>query len=115
MPAKKLPKVPKASRPYMPGYGVPKSAKGMLPWKWAETRLARSHSYWLITTRPDGRPHAMPLWGVWVDSAFYFSTGRQTRKAQNLTSNPNCVVLNEDPEEAVIVEGTAGNYGFEAD
>jgi general stress protein 26 len=49
----------------------------------------------------------MPLWGIWFDSAFYFSTGRQTRKAGNLASNPNCVVLNEDPEQAVIVEGTA--------
>ena len=49
----------------------------------------------------------MPLWGVWVNSAFYFSTGRHTRKAQNLAANPNCVVLNEDPEQAVMVEGTA--------
>jgi len=49
----------------------------------------------------------MPVWGIWVDSAFYFSTGRETRKAKNLARNPNCVVLSERPEEAVIVEGAA--------
>ncbi|HXY51704.1 MAG TPA: pyridoxamine 5'-phosphate oxidase family protein [Terriglobales bacterium] len=102
-----MPAVPKASRPYMPGYGVPASARGMLAWKWAERRLARSHNYWVITARPDGTPHAMPVWGIWIDSAFYFSTGRETRKAKNLARNPNCVVLSERPEEAVIVEGAA--------
>jgi general stress protein 26 len=106
MPARESP-APKASRPHMPGYGVPSSCKGMLPWKWAERRLARSHNYWVVTTRPDGAPHAMPVWGIWTDSAFYFSTGRQTRKARNLAANPHCVVLNERPEEAVILEGAA--------
>jgi general stress protein 26 len=91
----------------MPGYGVPATRKGLLPWKWAEQRLIRSHNYWLITTRPDGTPHAMPIWGVWVDGIFCFSTGRQSRKAQNLAKNPNCVICNEDSKEAVIVEGRA--------
>jgi nitroimidazol reductase NimA-like FMN-containing flavoprotein (pyridoxamine 5'-phosphate oxidase superfamily) len=99
--------VPKASRPHIPGYGVPADHKGLLPWKWAEQRLAKSHNYWLITTRSTGAPHAMPVWGVWVDSVFCFSTGRQTRKAKNLSRNPECVVCNELAEEAVIVEGVA--------
>jgi nitroimidazol reductase NimA-like FMN-containing flavoprotein (pyridoxamine 5'-phosphate oxidase superfamily) len=49
----------------------------------------------------------MPVWGIWVDSAFYFSTGRGTRKARNLAANPKCVIANERAEEAVIVEGVA--------
>ena len=49
----------------------------------------------------------MPVWGVWVDSALYFSTGRGTRKARNLVRNPNCVVSNELAREAVIVHGRA--------
>jgi nitroimidazol reductase NimA-like FMN-containing flavoprotein (pyridoxamine 5'-phosphate oxidase superfamily) len=91
----------------MPGYGVPADAKGMLAWTWAERRLARSHNYWLITVRPDARPHAMPVWGVWVDQAFYFSTGRGSRKARNLARNPRCIVCTERAAEPVIVEGVA--------
>ncbi len=98
---------PKAIRPHMPGYGVPTDTKGLLPWKWAEQRLVKSHNYWLITTRPDGAPHAMPIWGVWVDSLFVFSTGRDSRKAKNLAANPKCVVCSELAKEAVIVEGVA--------
>jgi hypothetical protein len=98
---------PTAGRPHMPGYGVPRGREGLLPWKWAERRLVRSHNYWLITSRPDGTPHAMPVWGVWVESIFCFSTGRQSRKAKNLVANPNCVVCNEEANQAVIVEGSA--------
>ena len=49
----------------------------------------------------------MPVWGVWLDGAFYFSTGRQSRKARNLAANPRCVVCPERGDEAVIVEGVA--------
>ena len=100
---------PKASRPQMPGYGVyePTQGKGLLPWSWAVERLERSHNYWLATTRPDGSPHAMPVWGVWVDDQFYFSTGSSSRKARNLAANPRCVVTTESGAQAVIVESTA--------
>jgi pyridoxamine 5'-phosphate oxidase-like protein len=98
---------PTASRPYMPGYGLPKGTKGLLPWRWAETRLARSHNYWLITVRPDSTPHAMLVWGIWVDGRFYFSTGRQSRKARNLAVNRACIVGTERADEAVVVEGNA--------
>ena len=98
---------PKASRPHMPGYGLPKGSKGLLPWKWADDRLKKSHNYWIATTRPDGRPHLMVIWGLWIDGAFYFSTGSQSRKAHNLTQNPNCVIGTERAEQAVVVEGIA--------
>ena len=76
---------PKATRPYMPGYGLPAENAGpaLLPWKWAESRITKSHNYWIATTRQDGTPHVMPVWGIWVDSVFYFSTGRESRKARN--------------------------------
>src|SRR5438270_4269947 len=98
---------PTASRPHMPGYGISTAKKGMLPWKWAEERLRRSRQYWIVTVRPDGRPHVMPVWGLWRNDGFYFSTGGRSRKARNLAANPNCVVCNEDTEQGVIVEGTA--------
>jgi nitroimidazol reductase NimA-like FMN-containing flavoprotein (pyridoxamine 5'-phosphate oxidase superfamily) len=98
---------PKATRPHMPGYGLPAGQKGLLPWTWAETRLRRSHNYWMITVRPDATPHAMPVWGIWVDGRFFFSTGRGSRKARNLAANGSCVVCTEQSAEAVVVEGTA--------
>ena len=107
MPQNKRLRQPRASRPHMPGYGLPRGSKGLLPWRWAETRLVRSHNYWLITVRPEGRPHAMIVWGIWVDGRFYFSTGRESRKARNLASNPACIVCTQDAAAAAIVEGTA--------
>jgi Pyridoxamine 5'-phosphate oxidase len=98
---------PTPSRPYMPGYGMPKSTKGLLPWKWAEQRLRKSHNYWITTVKPDGSPHTMVVWGLWLDGAFLFSTGSQSRKTRNLAENPHCVVCTEQAEEAVIVEGIA--------
>src|SRR6266536_5254254 len=98
---------PRPTRPHMPGYGLPRDARGLLPWRWAEQRLRKSHNYWLITTSPDGAPHAMPVWGIWSDSAFYFSTGRTSRKAKNLAKNPRCIVCNELADQAVILHGVA--------
>ncbi|HJZ71005.1 MAG TPA: pyridoxamine 5'-phosphate oxidase family protein [Vicinamibacterales bacterium] len=98
---------PKPTRPHMPGYGLPKGVKGLLSWEWADQRLARSHNYLLMTVRPDSTPHAMPVWGIWVDNRFFFSTGRESRKARNLGANPSCVVCTEKTAEVVIVEGTA--------
>ena len=98
---------PRAERPHMPGYGLPKGRKGLLSWAWAQRRLTGSRNYWLITVRPDGRPHAMLVWGLWLDRAFYFSTGGTSRKARNLRRNPRCVVGSERADQAVIVEGVA--------
>jgi len=100
-------RAPIASRPQMPGYGLLEHDKGLLPWKWAEQRLARSHNYWITTVRPDGCPHSMVVWGLWLENVFYFSTGRGSQKSRNLEANPNCVVCNELAHEAVIVEGAA--------
>lgn len=88
-------------------YGVPKVMKGSLPWDWACERLTNSHNYLIVTVRPDARPHTMVVWGIWLEGAYYFSTGSTTRKAKNLATNPNCIVCNENVEEAVIVEGQA--------
>src|SRR5271170_3643088 len=98
---------PKPSRPHAPGYGFPKGTKGLLPWSWAEQRLKKSHNYWITTVKPNGSPHTMVVWGLWMEEVFLFSTGRQSRKAKNLAKNRHCVVATERAEQAVIVEGLA--------
>jgi nitroimidazol reductase NimA-like FMN-containing flavoprotein (pyridoxamine 5'-phosphate oxidase superfamily) len=86
---------------------VPETLAGVLPWKWAHDRISKSHNYWITTVRPDGSPHTMLVWGIWLDGAYYFSTSATSRKARNLQHNSNCVVCSENAEEAVIVEGSA--------
>ena len=105
---------PLASRPLIPGYGLADAGvgRGLLPWRWAQDRLSKSHNYWIATTRPDGRPHVMVVWGLWLDGAFWFSTGRDSRKARNLAVNPHCVISTENASQAVIVEGVAEQVPF---
>ncbi|WP_354645156.1 pyridoxamine 5'-phosphate oxidase family protein [Kitasatospora camelliae] len=100
---------PAASRPYMPGYGIlpAEQGSGLLPWSWAGRRLADSHDYWLATVRPDGRPHVMPVWGVWLDDRLWFSTALGSRKARNLAVHPDCAVTTDDPLNPVVLEGRA--------
>lgn len=100
---------PRASRPYMPGYGIEpaEAGEGLLPWSWAEERLTSSHTFWLATHWPDGRPHVMPVWAIWHADALWFSSSNGSRKARNLRLDPRCVLTTEDPENPVIVEGTA--------
>jgi hypothetical protein len=91
----------------MPGYGIPKGNKGLLPWSWADDRLKKSHNYWITTVKPDGTPHAMVVWGLWMQGQFWFSTGWQSRKARNLRENRACIVCTEKADEAVVLEGVA--------
>jgi hypothetical protein len=98
---------PRASRPDMPGYGVTEGIEGMLDWSWARVRLERTRNYWIGSVTPGGAPHAMPVWGVWLDDLFHFSTGVTSKKARNLRHNPRCTVTTELADEPVIVEGRA--------
>jgi nitroimidazol reductase NimA-like FMN-containing flavoprotein (pyridoxamine 5'-phosphate oxidase superfamily) len=105
---------PEADRPFAPGYGIvgAKEGKGLLSWTWVARKMNPCRTFWLSTIHasPDSgrsRPHVMPLWGVWLDDAFFFSTGRKSRKGQNLAANPACTITNDDGSEAVIVEGVA--------
>jgi hypothetical protein len=98
---------PKPERPQFPGYGISTEPEGMLPWSWLSERMAAAQNYWIVTARPNGRPHAMPVWGVWLDETFYFSTGRESVKARNLAQSPQLVVHLESGDEVVILEGVA--------
>lgn len=100
---------PRSTRPHMPGYGVlgPTEGTGLLPWSWAVQRLITSRDYWLATRWPDGRPHLMPVWGVWDDDAWWCSSGSASRKVRNLMEDPRCTLSTDNAWEPVVVEGTA--------
>lgn len=99
---------PVSSRPEAPaGYGIAPAAggAGLLDWSWAEERLVGRHIWWLATTRPDGRPHVMPVWAVWLGDGVGFSTSNVSRKAKNVARNPRVTIVPERGAESVIVEG----------
>ena len=64
-------------------------------------------SYWLATTRPDGRPHVAGIGALWVDGKLYFTSGDRTRKSRNLAANPNCVISVSLSSLDIVVEGAA--------
>ena len=98
-------KEPEATRPTVPGYEFSAKTTGLLPWQWAAGRLKKSRQYWIANTRPDGAPHLMIIWGLWLEDAFWFSTGAASRKARNLAANARCVIGTDNAAEAVILEG----------
>src|SRR3954464_120360 len=98
---------PRASRPHMPGYGISPSDEGLLPWSWAQERLTASRNYWIVTLWPDGRPHAMPVWGAWDGEGLWFTSSVTSRKARNVAADPRCTMTTEDAGDPVVVEGAA--------
>jgi len=99
---------PRSERPEMAAYGVPDALEGVLPWSWAEERLSACRNFWVVSVAPDGRPHAMPVWGIWLPDpgTFTFSCAPTSRKARNFATNPQATVAVDHTVEVVVVEGT---------
>ncbi|HVT76104.1 MAG TPA: pyridoxamine 5'-phosphate oxidase family protein [Acidimicrobiales bacterium] len=101
---------PTASRPDIPAeYAIapPDGGLGLLPWSWADERLRGRHIWWLATTRPNGSPHLMPIWAVWLGDGIAFSTGAATAKARNIARDARVSIVPERGPQSVIVEGVA--------
>src|SRR3954454_19507337 len=100
---------PTGEQPWMPGYGVGASPWTPLPWSWAAERLASNRNFWVVTVAAEGRPHALPVWGVWADDEhrFAFSCSPTARKARNLAANPQAVGMTDSTIECLLLEGTA--------
>ena len=86
---------------------------GTTSWDFAVDRLANPEvprTCWLATTRPDGRPHLMPLITFWIDGALHIVAGEGSRKARNLAADGRCVIGMSStrlPSLDLIVEGSA--------
>lgn len=97
---------PRVVRPIFPK-GYVEDPKAMLTWQQVEERLKTAQNYWLSTVRPDGRPHSIPKWGVWVEDAFYFDGSPETLHARNIAHNPFVTLHLESGENVVVMEGKA--------
>lgn len=102
------------TRPLLPDEGPPAS------WAAARERLEAYEmyrTYWLTTLHEDGRPHAMPILGLWLDGVFYFITSEQSRKGENLTRDGRCVLtvsITSLPALDISAEGAAARVTDEA-
>lgn len=98
---------PQAERPAMPAsYGIARAMTGaMVPWADVVQRLTAARNYWVGTTRPDGRPHASPVWGLWFEDALHFCTDAASAKGRNLAANPAVALHLESGDDAVMLEG----------
>ena len=78
---------------------------GFIPWNKVDLPLRAQRSIWVSTTRPDGRPHAVPVWYVWDGTSIYFITRRDMQKAKNLAHEPWIVAHAGDGDDVIILEG----------
>jgi len=85
---------------------APASAS-LLDWDWTLALLTASRNAWLATVRPDGRPHAAPLWLVVVEKAIWFWTLDTTTKGRNLAYDNHVVLHVESGDDVAIIEGRA--------
>jgi general stress protein 26 len=68
-----------------PRYSEPDAAP--TPWDVTRAALEAAELAWLVTLRPDGRPHATPVVPVWVDDSMHFTTGPEEQKGKNLRAD----------------------------
>jgi PPOX class probable F420-dependent enzyme len=76
-----------------------------------ERRLQTEQNLWLATVRPDGAPHLVPIWFVWVAGKIYLCTGADSVKVRNLMQNPHVSIALEDGAHPVVIEGQAQPIG----
>jgi PPOX class probable F420-dependent enzyme len=81
--------------------------RGFIPWSKIDHFLRAFRSIWLSTTRPDGRPHAVPVWYIWDGRDLYFISGQNLQKSKNLARQPWIVVHAGDGDDVIILEGLA--------
>ena len=83
-------------------YGLPEEP---LDWGTVRGELERARLYWVVTVREDGRPHVVPVDGIWLEEAWYYGGSDQTVHHRSVVANPEVVMHLEDGMRAVIVEG----------
>ncbi len=82
----------------------------LLPWNRVSHRLRNAECYWLSTTRPDGRPHSMPVWGLWDDESLWFGTCLESVNARNLAHLPYAVAASP-PRPVIAFRPRADRHG----
>ena len=94
-----------------------------------DARLRTEPIIWLATTRPDGRPHLVPVWFWWDGAHVLIFSEPDKQKVRNLRHSPHAMLaldsadqgedivmiageaaLLTEPSEAVMPPGFAAKY-----
>lgn len=105
---------PKRERPTMKHYGISTEPDGLMDWGLIDVQLEKSRNYWVSNTRPDGRPHAAPVWGIWHEGKLYFGSENSSVKSRNIAARPTIVIHLESGDDVVTLEGEAHPVNDEA-
>ena len=81
--------------------------RGFIPWNKIDNWLRAARSIWVSTTRPDGRPHSVPVWFIWDDHKVYFISAHNLQKSKNLAQQSWTVVHLGDGDDVIILQGPA--------
>ena len=82
-----------------------KTRGGHVTWESVDLRLRAARTIWLATTRPDNRPHAVPVWFLWDGQVIEFVADPSSQKGVNLTGQPWSVLHLGDGDDVIIAEG----------
>jgi hypothetical protein len=88
----------------------------LMDWSAAAEQLAALPKYWLATGRASGRPHVMPVMGVWLGGSLTVSSRPGSVKGRNLLrgggggdGGGHCVVTAATDLGDLVLEGVAGH------
>lgn len=83
---------------------------GRIPWRVVDVQLQALRTIWISSTRPDGRPHSVPVWFLWENGdspAIVFSSLDNTQKNRNLSQQSWVIMHAGDGDDTYILEGKA--------
>ncbi len=69
--------------------------------------MQTEQNLWLATVRPNGTPHLVPIWFIWMSGRIYLCTGADSVKVRNLRRQPYVSIALEDGSQPLVMEGLA--------
>ena len=94
----------KISRPKFPP-GYVDNPISEVSWDYVAQQLIETKHYWMCSVRPNGSPHCVPRWAVYLDGLIYYDGSPETVHARNIAENPHVSLHLESGEKAIILEG----------
>ena len=75
--------------------------------------LTNGHTLIMATIRKSGEPLLIPIWYVWMDGAFWTSTGAKSPKVQHLRRDPRVCCMVEEGEKWIDLRAVIANCDAE--
>ena len=95
-------------RPDIPeSYGISTEEDGLLEWEDVSSSLAAASTYWVATSRANGLPHLIPIWGGWAHERLHIEGGDDTLWHRNLTRSDAVSVGADHEGMQMIIYGKA--------